>query len=134
MSFSQQTEVKDQPEEEEDGPAIAHTVHVVIVIHVGFDGVDEARVELLGLVEDEQSLGAAKHHVPYRLPQLALETNRSRSHCQTDSDYSNFYRKHNVTFIFYPLMVRLWDKFKFRVRSIIKFLKLTLLYFPAKSP
>lgn len=44
------------------------------MVHVGFDGVDEARVKLLGLVKDEQSLGAAQHHVSDGLPQLALET------------------------------------------------------------
>lgn len=122
---------KDQPEEEEDGPAIGHTVHVVIVIHVGFDGIDEARVEFLGLVEDEQSLGAAKHHVPYRLSQLALETNRSRPQCQHDTELLQTTQE---TFIFCPVMVWLWDKFRFRVRSIITFLKLSLLYITAKTP
>lgn len=62
------------PEEEEDGPTIVHSVYVVIVVHVGFDSVDEARVKLLSLVKNEQSLGAAQHHVSYGLPQLALET------------------------------------------------------------
>lgn len=46
------------------------------MVHVGFDGVDEARVKLLRLVKDEQSLGAAQHHVSDGLPQLALETAR----------------------------------------------------------
>lgn len=57
-----------QPEEEEDGPTVVHSVYVVIVVHVGFDGVDEARVKLLRLVKDEQSLGAAQHHVSDGLP------------------------------------------------------------------
>lgn len=65
-----------QPEEEEDGSAVADAIYVVIVIHVGFDGIDEAWVKLLSLVEDEQSLRAAQHHVPDRLSQLALDTER----------------------------------------------------------
>lgn len=63
-----------QPEEEEDGSAVADSINVVIVIHVGFDGINEARVKLLSLVEDEESLRAAQHHVADRLPQLALHT------------------------------------------------------------
>ena len=50
---------RNPPQEEEDGSAIVDTVYVVIVIHVGFDGVDEARVKLLSLVEDKESLRAA---------------------------------------------------------------------------
>lgn len=65
---------KNQPEEKKDGRAIADAVHVVVVIHVGFDGVDEARVKFLGLVEDEEGLRAAQHHVPDGLSQLALKT------------------------------------------------------------
>lgn len=49
---------KHQPEEKKDGRAIADAIDVVVVIHVGFDGVDEARVEFLSLVEDEEGLGA----------------------------------------------------------------------------
>lgn len=64
------------PEEEEDGPPVVHSIHIVIVVHVGFDGIDEARVKLLRLVKDEQSLGAAQHHVSDGLPQLALEAAR----------------------------------------------------------
>lgn len=51
--------VINQPEKEEDGPAIVHSIYVVVVVHVGFDGIDEARVKLLSLVKDEQSLSAA---------------------------------------------------------------------------
>lgn len=65
-----------QPEEEEDGSAVADAIYVVIVIHVGFDGINEAWVKLLSLVEDEQRLRAAQHHVPDRLSQLALDTER----------------------------------------------------------
>jgi len=65
-----------QPEEEEDGSAVADSIHVVIVIHVGFDGINEAGVKLVSLVKDEESLRAAQHHVPDRLSQLALETER----------------------------------------------------------
>ncbi|TNN74375.1 hypothetical protein EYF80_015334 [Liparis tanakae] len=64
------------PEEEEDGSAVADSIHVVIVIHVGFDGINEAGVKLLSLVKDEERLRAAQHHVPDRLSQLALETER----------------------------------------------------------
>lgn len=72
-----------QPEEEEDGSAVADAVYIVIVIHVGFDGIDEAWVKLLSLVEDEQSLGAAQHHVPDRLSQLALGTeSKTKLQCQ----------------------------------------------------
>lgn len=72
------------PEEEEDGPAVVDSVHVVVVLHVGFDGVDEARVKLLGLVKDEQSLSAAQHHVSDGLPQLALEiVRRFATHFKT---------------------------------------------------
>lgn len=67
---------KNQPEEEEDGSAVANAIYVVIVIHVGFDGIDEARVKLLSLVEDEQSLRTAQHHVPDRLSELTLDTAR----------------------------------------------------------
>lgn len=51
--------VINQPEKEEDGPAIIHSIYVVIVVHVGFDGIDEARVKFLCLVKDEQGLTAA---------------------------------------------------------------------------
>lgn len=68
--------VINQPEKEEDGPTIVHSIYVVVVVHVGFDGIDEARVKLLSLVKDEQSLSAAQHHVPDRFPQLALDTVR----------------------------------------------------------
>lgn len=72
-----------QPEEEEDGSAVADAINVVIVIHVGFDGINEARVKLLSLVKDEQSLRAAQHHVPDRLSQLALDTERrTRLQCK----------------------------------------------------
>lgn len=50
--------VKNQPEEKKDGCAIADTIYVVVVIHVGFDGVDEARVKFLSLVEDKKGLRA----------------------------------------------------------------------------
>lgn len=53
------------------------------MIHVGFDGIDEAWVKLLSLVEDEQSLRAAQHHVPDRLSELALETEKkTKLQCQ----------------------------------------------------
>lgn len=51
--------VINQPEKEEDGPAIVDSIYVVVVVHVGFDGIDEARVQLLSLVKDEQGLSAA---------------------------------------------------------------------------
>lgn len=50
--------VENQPEEKKDGCAVADAIYVVVVIHVGFDGVDEARVKLLSLVEDEEGLRA----------------------------------------------------------------------------
>lgn len=50
--------LENQPEEKKDGRAIADAIHVVVVIHVGFDGVDEARMKFLSLVEDEEGLGA----------------------------------------------------------------------------
>lgn len=68
--------VINQPEKEEDGPAIVHSIYVVVVVHVGFDGIDEAWVKLFSLVKDEQSLSAAQHHVPDCFPQLALDTLR----------------------------------------------------------
>lgn len=51
--------IENQPEEKKDGCAIADAIDVVVVIHVGFDGVDEARMKFLGLVKDEQGLRAA---------------------------------------------------------------------------
>ena len=69
-----------QPEEEEGGSAVADAIYVVIVIHVWFDGIDEARMKLLSLVEDEQSLRAAQHHVPDRFSQLALDTERKKNY------------------------------------------------------
>lgn len=66
--------VENQPEENEDGCTIADAVDVVVVIHVGFDGVDEARVKFVSLVEDEEGLRATEHHVPDGLSQLALDT------------------------------------------------------------
>ena len=69
--------VKDQPEEEEDGSAVGNPINVVIVIHVGLYGVDEARVKLLSLVEDEQSLRATQHHVPDGFSKLSLNTERT---------------------------------------------------------
>lgn len=51
--------VINQPEKEEDGPTIVDSIYVVVVVHVGFDGIDEARVQLLSLVKDEQGLSAA---------------------------------------------------------------------------
>lgn len=68
--------LRNQLEEEEDGSAIADAIYVVIVIHEGFDCIDETWVKLLSLVEDEQSLRAAQHHVPDSFSQLALETAR----------------------------------------------------------
>lgn len=75
-SFNRQNTpaTENQPEEEEDGSAVANPVDIVVVIHEGLDGIDEAWVKLLGLVEDEQSLGATQHHVPDGFSQLALET------------------------------------------------------------
>lgn len=66
--------IENQPEEKKDGRAIADAIYVVVVIHVRFDGVDEARMKFLGLVEDEEGLRAAQHHVPDGLSQLALKT------------------------------------------------------------
>lgn len=51
--------IENQPEKKKDGCAIADAVYVVVVIHVGFDGVNEARMKFLGLVEDEEGLRAA---------------------------------------------------------------------------
>lgn len=51
--------IENQPEEKKDGCAIADAIYVVVVIHVRFDGVDEARMKFLGLVEDEEGLRAA---------------------------------------------------------------------------
>lgn len=61
-----------RPEEEKYGPPVVHTVHIVIVIHVGLDGINEARVQLLSLVKDEERLRAPQHHVSYCLPKLTL--------------------------------------------------------------
>lgn len=66
--------IENQPEEKKDGCAIADAIYVVVVIHVRFDGINEARMKLLGLVEDEEGLRAAQHHVPDGLSQLALKT------------------------------------------------------------
>lgn len=68
--------VENQPEEKKDGCAVADAIYVVVVIHVGFDGVDEARVKLLSLVEDEEGLRATQHHVPDGLSQLALDSRK----------------------------------------------------------
>lgn len=51
--------IENQPEEKKDGCAIADAIDIVVVIHVGFDGVDEAWMKFLGLVKDEKSLMAA---------------------------------------------------------------------------
>lgn len=51
--------IENQPEEKKDGCAIADAIYVVVVIHVRFDGVNEARMKLLGLVEDKEGLRAA---------------------------------------------------------------------------
>lgn len=72
---------ENQPEEKKDGCAIADAIYVVVVIHVGFDGIDEARVQFLSLVEDEEGLRATKHHVPDGLSQLALHAaGKSKTH------------------------------------------------------
>lgn len=77
--------VENQPEEKKDGCAIADAIYVVVVIHVGFDGIDEARVKFLSLVKDEEGLRATQHHVPDGLSQLALDTaGGSKSHSQND--------------------------------------------------
>ena len=47
------------PEEEEDGSTVIDTIYIIIVIHVRFDGVNEAWMKLLSLIEDEQSLRAS---------------------------------------------------------------------------
>lgn len=62
-----------QPEEEEDGSPVTHTINVVIVIQKGFDSINEAGVKLLSLIKDKQSLRAAQHHVTDGFFQLALK-------------------------------------------------------------
>lgn len=67
----------DQPEEEEDGSAVADSIHVVVVIHEGFDGINKTWMELLSLVEDEQRLRAAQHRVSDGVSQMALRIEKN---------------------------------------------------------
>lgn len=70
-------EIINEPEEEEDGSAVADPIYIVIVIHVGLDGIDEAWMQLFSLVKDEQSLGAAQHHVSDGFSQLSLGSKKN---------------------------------------------------------
>lgn len=71
------------PEEEEDGPPVIQLVLVVIPSHEGLDGIQEAEVKFLCLIEDEQGLLAELHSLTYLLLQLSLQS--SREGCEQPS-------------------------------------------------
>lgn len=112
-------EIKNQPEEEEDGSAVADSIYVVIVIHVGLDGIDKTWVKLLSLIKDEQSLGASQHHVPDRFSQLALDTKRrTRLKRQKSLHILNYQirnGKQNLFFDFQEITSMLCIDFKYKL-------------------
>lgn len=61
------------PEEEEDGSLVIRLALAVVVSHEGPDGIQEAGMQLLGLVEDEQALPAAPQGLADLLLQLGLQ-------------------------------------------------------------
>lgn len=67
------------PEEEEDGSLVIHLALVVMASHEGLDGIQEAKVKFLCLVEDEQGLLAELHSLTYLLLQLSLQSSREES-------------------------------------------------------
>lgn len=62
-----------QPEEQEYGPSVANSIHIVIVVHIGLNGINKTRVQFLSLIKNEEGLGATEDHVSNSLPQLALK-------------------------------------------------------------
>lgn len=74
------------PEEQEDGSPVIHLALVVVVSHEGLDGIQEAGMKFLCLIEDEQGLLAALHSLTDLILQLSLQSSREEhekpSSCQ----------------------------------------------------
>lgn len=63
-----------QPEEQEDGSPVVDAIHVIIVVHIGLNGINKTRVQFLRLIKNKERLWATEDHVSNSLPQLALKT------------------------------------------------------------
>lgn len=63
-----------KPEKQEDGSSVVNAIHVIIMIHIGLNGINKTRVQFLGLIKNKESLWATEDHVSNSLPQLALKT------------------------------------------------------------
>lgn len=65
---------QESPEEEEDGSLVI--LLALGVRHEGLDGIQEAKVKLLCLIEDEHGLLTEPHGLAYRPLQLSLRSSR----------------------------------------------------------